>query len=151
MLITQTAGRAGRGEIPGRVIVQSYNPEHYAVQCGIRQDYEGFYRAELAMRRQLFFPPFSRLVKLTFQNEDEAKAMQAAGVVRDAFRAAFAGQEGQQVLGPTPASIARFRDVYRFCLLIKTAELEAVQQFLRGQGLQLRMDVVIDIDPISTL
>ena len=103
------------------------------------------------MRRQLFFPPFSRLVKLIFQNEDEAKAAQAASLVKEAFCAAFAGQAQHQILGPSPALIAKFRNVYRFCLLIKTAELGDVQRFLREQGLQLRMDVVIDIDPISTL
>jgi len=151
MLITQTAGRAGRGTVPGHVVVQSYNPEHYAVQCGIRQDYEGFYRAELAMRRQLFFPPFSRLVKLTFQNEQEQKAQEAAMCFRDSFASAFVEDDTQQIIGPSPAIIANFRGIYRFCLLIKTGRLEAVQDFLRAREMQLRMDVIIDIDPISTL
>ena len=151
MLITQTAGRAGRGEMPGRVVVQSYNPEHYAVQCGIHQDYEGFYRAELGLRRQLFFPPFSRLIKLTFQHEAEDKAQAAAQAVRDAFRQIFPDQATQQIVGPAPAAIAKFRGIYRYCLLIKTADLAAAQAFLRDQKLQLRMDVIIDIDPLATL
>ena len=151
MLITQTAGRAGRGEIPGRVIVQSYNPEHYAVQCGMRQDYEGFYAAEAAMRRQLFFPPFSRIVKLTFQNEKEAEALAEATAVRGHFRQRFAGQQGQQIIGPAPAMIASYRGVFRFCLLIKSADLAAVQQFLRSERLHLRPAVQIDIDPITTM
>ena len=151
MLITQTAGRAGRGQIPGRVVVQSYNPEHYAVQCGLHQDYAGFYAAEIALRRQLFYPPFSRLVKITFQNEDETAARHAAEEIRDAFGRAFAGDPQQQIIGPAPALIACFRGVYRFCLLIKSGKLPAVQVFLREQGLQLRTDAAIDIDPLSTM
>ena len=151
MLITQTAGRAGRGDVPGRVVVQSYNPEHYAVQCGIHQDYPGFFTAEAAMRQQLFFPPFSRIVKLTFQHEDEAKALAAATKVKEAFQRVFAGKKQQQILGPAPAMIANYRGIFRFCLLIKTAELCLVQQFLREEGLHLRPEIQIDIDPLTTM
>lgn len=151
MLITQTAGRAGRGDVPGRVVVQSYNPEHYAVQCGIRQDYQGFYEAEAAMRRQLFFPPFSRIVKLTFQHEKEEEALGAAATVKEHFQQSFKGQKNQQIIGPAPAMIANYRGIFRFCLLIKTAELSAVQVFLRTEQLHLRPEVQIDVDPITTM
>ena len=151
MLITQTAGRAGRGRVKGRVVVQSYNPEHYAVETGIRQDYHGFYEQEIRLRQQLFYPPFSRLVKLTFQNEQEEKALLEAKKLRDAFSAAFAGDARQQLIGPAPAIIAKFRNIYRYCVLIKSGDLPQVQAFLRAQGLQLRADVLIDIDPITTM
>lgn len=151
MLITQTAGRAGRGDVPGKVVVQGYSPEHYAVQAALKQDYEAFYREEIAIREQLFYPPFSRLVKLIVQHEEEAAARQEACRIQENFLTAFAGREGQQIIGPAPALIARFREVYRFVLLIKTADLAAVREFLRSEGLATRNDVLIDVDPIMTM
>ena len=151
MLITQTAGRAGRHTEQGRVIIQTYNPEHYAVTCGIVQDYEGFYAQELKLRQQLFYPPYSRLVKLLYQNEDEQAARSGAAQLIAAFQQQFRGDKRQQAIGPSPAVIARLRGIYRFVVLIKTADLPAVQAFLRAQGLHLRTDVAIDIDPITML
>lgn len=151
MLITQTAGRAGRHTEQGRVVIQTYNPEHYAVTCGISQDYEGFFRQELALRQQLFYPPYSRLIKLLFQNEAEAEAnRQAAAFVR-LFQNHFPGKRTQQIIGPSPAVIACLRGTYRYVVLIKTADIQAVQVFLREQNLHLRADVAIDIDPITML
>ncbi len=151
MLITQTAGRAGRHTEQGRVIIQTYNPQHYAVTCGIAQDYEGFYAQELALRQQLFYPPYSRLVKLLYQNEEEQVARSGAAELIAAFNQRFRGDKKQQIIGPSPAVIARLRGIYRFVVLIKTADLPAVQAFLREQGLHLRTDVAIDIDPITML
>ncbi|MBR4695592.1 MAG: primosomal protein N', partial [Selenomonadaceae bacterium] len=126
-----------------------YNPGHYAVACGIAQDYEGFYRQEIVMRRQLFYPPFSRLVKLVFHHGEENRARgNAAGFV-EGFRNHFLEEEWQQAIGPSPAMIANFRGTYRFVVLIKTGDLPAVQDFLRQEGLHLRTDVAIDIDPIT--
>ena len=149
MLITQTAGRAGRHETRGQVVIQTYNPTHYAVTCGIRQDYEGFFHKEIALRQELFYPPYSRLVKLLYQNASEVKAKAEAEALVKAFELAFAGREGHQVIGPAPAVIACFRGIYRFVVLIKTADLPAVHDFLKEQQLHLRADVAIDIDPIT--
>lgn len=151
MLITQTAGRAGRRGLRGEVVIQTYNPDHYAVTCGIRQDYEGFFAKELTLRRELFYPPFSRLIKLLYQSEDEAKARAEAEVLIEHFAQAFAGQDNQKILGPSPAMIACFRGIYRFVVLIKTGNLPATQEFLRAEGLHLRTDVAIDIDPLTML
>lgn len=149
MLITQTAGRAGRHEQRGEVVIQTYNPTHYAVACGIRQDYEGFFQKELALRKELFYPPYSRLVKLLYQDEDETKAREKAMSLVKAFELHFAGQHGHQIIGPAPAVIACFRGIYRFVVLIKTADLAAVHDFLKEEKLHLRADVAIDIDPIT--
>ena len=156
MLITQTAGRAGRGEVTGQVVVQSYNPEHYAVKAGIAQDYELFAQEELKMRRSLFFPPYSRLIKLIVQNTDESVAMQYAKEIAAHFKSAFPGERDkngrkQQIIGPSPAMIAKFRDTYRFCLLIKTEDVHEASDFLRNEGLHLEASVAIDVDPISTM
>lgn len=157
MLITQTAGRAGRhvdGARRGKVLVQTYNTEHYAVQCGIRQDYAGFYAEEIKLRRALGYPPFTRLVKLLFQAEDEAAARDRAAAFVAASRQQLAGGSGGpafEVIGPAPALVAKLRGIYRFVVLIKAAELAPVQAFLRQQQMHLRTDVAIDIDPITMM
>ena len=162
MLITQTAGRAGRhavGETAvsgreafcGHVIVQSYHPEHYAVSCGIAQDYEGFYQREIVMRQRLFYPPFSRLVKLLFQHGEEDTARRNAAGLVERFRQSFPDETGHPAIGPSPALISNFRGIFRFVVLIKTADLARVQNFLRQEGMHLRTDVAIDIDPIAML
>lgn len=149
MLITQASGRAGRGDVPGRVLVQCYTPEHYAVHFAIAQDYQSFYEKELEMRRMLFFPPFCRLIKLTFHDENGEKARTEAESFRSRFVETFNGDEHHRLIGPAPAVVEKFRGVYRFDVLIKTAALPEAQEFLRKDGLHLRQDVWIDIDPIS--
>ncbi|MBR1886323.1 MAG: primosomal protein N' [Schwartzia sp.] len=149
MLITQAAGRAGRGEKPGHVIVQCYMPEHYAVKTALAQDYESFFKKELEMRRALFFPPFCRLVKLTFLNENGNRAKGEAEAFHQRFLVAFGENDAQRFIGPVPALIEKYRGVYRFDVLIKTADLPALRDFLRQDGLHLRQDVWIDIDPVS--
>lgn len=147
-LITQTAGRAGRGEIPGRVIVQCYNPEHYAVRRALAQDYQGFYEAEIEFRRALLFPPFCRLIKLTFLHEKEAAARDNAAQAKEMLADAVPEGVRCQILGPAPAVVAQFKGVYRFTLLLKTDDLTAVQHVLRQAQMERRTDVLIDIDPI---
>lgn len=151
MLITQTAGRGGRGTVPGHVIVQAYCPEHYALSCGIRQDYEGFFSQEILLRKELFYPPFSRLVKLLFQHEDENGARQHGSELVEQFRQRFTGTNDHQIIGPSPAVVSNFRGIYRFVVLIKTAKLTEVQTFLHEAGMHLRTDVAIDIDPITMM
>ena len=151
MLITQTAGRAGRGEKPGQVVVQCYNPQHYAVQCGLAQDYDAFYAKESTARRELFYPPFSRLVKLTFLHKDENEARRRAAEFVEKFTAYFIEDESQQILGPAPALMARLHNVYRFVALIKSGDLTLTRQFLRRENLHTDNDVLIDIDPIMTI
>ena len=151
MLITQTAGRAGRGAIPGNVIVQSYRPEHNAVACGVRQDYESFFHEEMQIRKALFYPPYSRIIKLVFQHEDEAKAREMAQELKDHFLECFGlNNPLQQCIGPAPAMMARLRGISRFVVLIKTAQLEAVQSFLKSNDIDKNMQVMVDIDPITT-
>lgn len=150
MLITQTAGRAGRGSIPGRVVVQCYNPEHFAVQTGIAQDYNGFFRQEMKLRQALFNPPYSRLIKLIFQSQQEREARQIAVNLKDAYHAAFGNNAIFQAIGPAPAMISCLRGVYRYVLLLKTGDIWQVLNFLRQQGMADNMQVAVDIDPLTT-
>ena len=150
MLITQTAGRAGRGEVPGRVVVQCYNPGHFAVKTGIQQDYEAFFREEMKLRRVLFNPPFSRIIKLVFQHEEEREARRRAEKLKADFQQEFGGNPLQQTVGPAPAMMSWLRGVYRFSLLIKTGDIESVLRFLRRQGVESDMGIMVDIDPLTT-
>ncbi|MBD3879832.1 MAG: primosomal protein N' [Quinella sp. 1Q5] len=145
-LITQAAGRAGRANLPGKVIVQAYNVEAAAIRFGCEQSYEKFFANELPQRKEAFFPPFCRMVKLIFMNKDEAKAKDFAKKIRAAFRA----EVSKEIFGPIPAAIANLRGVYRFVLLIKTLDLPSVRNFLLAHGLPMRDDIIIDIDPLTT-
>ena len=149
MLITQTAGRAGRHGARGEVIVQTYNPEHYAVRTAMRQDYDEFYAQEIELRRELFYPPFSRLVKLLFHAVNRDGIWGEAQAFVDEFQKTYAGQSGYVAIGPSPALIEKERDEYRFVVLLKTNALSNVQKYLRTRELHLRNDIAIDIDPIA--
>lgn len=139
-LLTQVAGRAGRGAIPGRVILQTFAPQHYAIRSVVDHDYEGFYRAELEQRRALGYPPTGHLLRVlvTAPQTDAARsaAEQLADLARSgAERLAPSGPAdwkrlvpATEVLGPAPAPIARLRDRDRFQLLVKSAEDKIVRE-----------------------
>ena len=150
MLITQTAGRAGRGEIPGRVVVQCYNPEHFAVQTGMAQNYGEFFKQEMRLRQALFNPPYSRLIKLIFQSPQEQEAKKMAIDLRDAYQAVFGDSTVYQAVGPAPAMMSCLRGIYRYVLLLKTGDIWGVLDFLRQQGMAGNMQVAVDIDPLTT-
>ena len=151
-LITQAAGRAGRADLPGKVIVQAYDINAAAIRFGCEQSYEKFYANELPQRKEIFFPPFCRLVKLIFMHKDETKAKTFAKNVRAEFRAEVTKKSStrQEIFGPIPAAIAKLKDIYRFVLLIKSEDLLEVRKFLREHNLHKREDVYIDIDPLTT-
>ncbi len=149
-LITQTAGRAGRGHEKGQVVVQTYNLEHYAVQCGIAQNYERFYHEELSLRHAMYYPPFCNLIKLVVQQDIEAKALAKANEVKNAFKKHFVDDKQNIIMGPAPAIIANFKGIYRFNLLIKTGNLQAVQDFLYSLNVHKDVNIAIDINPINT-
>lgn len=151
-LITQAAGRAGRADLPGKVIVQAYNVDAPAIRFGCAQDYEKFYAVELPQRREVFFPPFCRLVKLIVMSTDENKAKTLGKKIVKAFKAEVVenSEERQEIYGPIRAAIAKLRGVFRFSVIIKSQNLEAVRNFLRAHDLHRRTDVYIDIDPSTT-
>ena len=151
-LITQAAGRAGRADLPGKVIVQAYNVDAPAIRFGCAQDYEKFAASEFPQREEIFFPPFSRMVKLIFTNKDELKAKKFAKEIVKAFREEIAAvsEDRQEIMGPIPAAIAKLRGLFRFSVVIKSANLEEVQLFLRVHKLNRRDDVSIDFDPTTT-
>lgn len=151
-LIMQAAGRAGRADLPGKVIVQAYNVDATAVRFGCAHDYEKFAANELPLRRDVFFPPFCRLVKLIFTGTDADKAKSNAKDFVKLFRTELGKKKSarHEAFGPIAAAIAKLRGVYRFAVLIKTEDLTRVRIFLTAHDLHKRTDVIIDIDPLTT-
>lgn len=151
-LITQAAGRAGRADLPGKVIVQAYNCDAAAIRFGCAQDYEKFFANELPQREEVFFPPFCRLIKLIISSANEDVAKNIAKKIRLLFRDEVAkkSSERQEIFGPIPAAIANLRGVYRFVLLIKSAKFIDALNFLRAHDFHKRDDIIIDIDPQTT-
>lgn len=147
MLITQAAGRAGRAELKGKVVVQAYNPDHEAVVFGCRQDYDSFCKYELPLRKELMYPPYSRMIKLIFTGKDEAKVQAKAQEIVNIFDEEFEMGGGSEAMGPAPAIVAKYKDIYRFVVIIKTTELNRVIDFLRKYQINIRDDIIIDIDP----
>ncbi|MET3557432.1 primosomal protein N' (replication factor Y) [Streptococcus rupicaprae] len=127
-LLTQVAGRAGRADKPGQVIIQTYNPDHYAIRFAKDQDYEGFYHYEMAIRRQLRYPPYVYTVALTLSHKDETFVAQQAYRVMGLLREQLSDQV--QLLGPTPKPIARTHNLYHYQILIKYRFEEHLTQVL---------------------
>lgn len=150
-LLTQTAGRAGRGQEQGNVVIQTYDPDHYAIRTAARQDYEAFYREELSYRKELFYPPYSQLIKLTFLDMIEEKAVARANTVADALEIRCADLARTEILGPFGAAIEKIRNHYRVNLLIKTTEIDMVKQVLREMGLHHADELILDIDPTNAM
>ena len=151
-LITQAAGRAGRGDLPGKVIVQTYNTEADAVKFACQQDFLSFYNVEIIKRELLFFPPFCRLIKLIFTSKKKEKAVDAAERIINSFNLEVVknSETRHEIWGPIPAIIENLRGEFRFVVLIKTLDLEIVRGFLRFHNLHAAANVQIDFDPLST-
>lgn len=151
-LITQAAGRAGRADLPGKVIVQAYNSGAEVLALACRQDFKTFAARELPRREFLFFPPFSRLVKLIFSSKDEARARDFAERIANSFKLEVipASAARQEIHGPIAAAVANLRGEFRFSVLIKSLDLDVVRGFLRFHELQKSPEVQIDFDPTFT-
>ena len=116
-LLTQVAGRAGRAEKAGQVLIQSYNPQHYAIRFAKEQDYEGFYTYEMGIRRQLGYPPYYFTIGITLSHKKEEEVVKRAYEVMNILRSGLS--ENSNILGPTPKPIARTHNLYHYQILIK--------------------------------
>ncbi|MDD5634219.1 MAG: primosomal protein N', partial [Candidatus Omnitrophica bacterium] len=127
-LITQVAGRAGRGDLGGEVIVQSYTPEHYAVSLAAKHDYHGFYDREIIARKELNFPPFVSLVKITLKARKEDSVTKSA---EDLARLLGEKIKDISILGPAPSPMPKLRGYFRWNILIKSHDREKIVKDLR--------------------
>ncbi|HBY61958.1 MAG TPA: primosomal protein N', partial [Solibacterales bacterium] len=151
-LLTQVAGRAGRGELPGQVILQTINPDHYAVQFAAAQDYGLFYEKELNFRRLMRYPPFAALANIVVRAAKQEDALRMSTEIADTIP-----KQDLKVLGPAEAPVPRLRQEFRYQLLIKATsrkKLNATLQSLRQYAQEKSWSptaLVIDVDPLSLL
>jgi primosomal protein N' (replication factor Y) len=122
-LLTQAAGRAGRGESPGQVVIQSYQPEHYSIRWAAKQDYESFYREEMMYRELAGYPPAAHLLMVQIFSSVEEEGMKLGQEIRNVLEA-YTRENQIALIGPANASLAKINDVYRFCLLLKHKQKE---------------------------
>jgi primosomal protein N' (replication factor Y) (superfamily II helicase) len=147
-ILTQVAGRAGRGLLGGRVVLQTYQPDHYAIQAAAKHDFDGFYAQEIGYRRDLGYPPFRRLVRMVFRSENEARAQadaeEAASMLRR--RLDKLKMTGTELIGPAPCFFSRVNQVYRWHLFLRGPDpVAALRGFEPGRGWY------VDIDPVDVL
>jgi primosomal protein N' (replication factor Y) len=153
-LLTQVAGRAGRGEQLGEAIVQTLYPEHYSIQLACRQDFAAFYEREMEFRRAMRYPPLVALVNTVVHSKTFSRAMDDAAAIVDAVRTADGGRRELRVLGPAPAPLGKLRGEYRAQLLVKGTNRKRIREALQA-AIAARPDlqrrVVVDVDPLSVL
>ncbi len=144
-LLTQVAGRSGRADKPGRVILQTYSPDHPAIACAVRQDFEGFAEQELRYREALAYPPFTAL--LLYRSEGDA--MEAARLALEAQQARLSAVPGLRLLGPLEAPVPKVRDRFRMHLLVKARQRGGISAALVAAPLVPGSNVVLDRDPLN--
>lgn len=159
-LLTQVAGRAGRGERPGTVIIQTYFPNHYSLRYACAQDYQKFFEQEIQYRRRFRYPPFTALANLVVHDRNRGKAEKLACQLAATLlenRARFSSQRRMRVLGPAAAALERIKGQYRFQVLIKTTSRRELRQVLEKSVATLRQKraglkkILIDIDPLTLM
>ena len=171
-LLTQAVGRAGRGALPGEAVIQTYQPEHYAVTYAAGQDYEGFYNEEILYRELGGYPPAAHMLAVQIFAREESRGQSLAEALAECVRGEMPAERGQerkdaaqtggerdrmQIIGPAPAAIGRINDIFRFVFYVKCAKYDTlvkVKDVLEEkiQGEQLRTEVVqFDFDPANTL
>ncbi|MGH9488977.1 MAG: replication restart helicase PriA [Terriglobales bacterium] len=153
-LLTQVAGRAGRGELPGEVILQLLHPQHYAVEAALRADFSAFFAQEARFRRLMFYPPFAAMAGVRIRHRDYDRALAWATEAGQFLEARVASAPGIRVIGPAPAPVARLKTEHRFQFLLKSARraplaalLGSLRQFAATRFAATAL--AIDVDPIS--
>jgi primosomal protein N' (replication factor Y) len=150
-LLVQAAGRAGRGPIPGQVIIQTFQPDHPIIRMALRQDYHGFYNEEISLRKSLGYPPFSSILRIEISSKLQKQAEKTAAILKQLIDERLDSVEDDiQILGPAPCPIWRLRKRFRMQIILKAESWELLQS-LGNYLLRCRWDsdvrVVFDMDP----
>jgi primosomal protein N' (replication factor Y) len=156
-IITQAGGRSGRGKQSGKVIIQTYDPENQCFNKAREHDYEGFFEDEILMRKEVLYPPFSRIVSLRVEGNKEervVKTITALRMVADGFLKK--STKGISILGPAPAFLVRLKGKYRWQMLIKGRNVRTLHDFVRqvktafDRGRHQGTALLVDVDPVGT-
>jgi primosomal protein N' (replication factor Y) (superfamily II helicase) len=149
------AGRAGRGETPGKVVLQTYHPDHYAIQFAQKHDYASFYEKEVRFRRWMHYPPFNALANVLVRSDKLEQALKWTGLLGRWFETTR--NEGLRVLGPSVAPIMRLKRDYRYHFIVKAASREKLNTALRKmlvfaeEQKITRTQIIVDVDALSLL
>ncbi|MCE5322764.1 primosomal protein N' [bacterium] len=154
-LVSQVAGRSGRGKRPGEVVIQTFDPEQYAIKCAVNHDYTAFYEIELEERRELDYPPFGSLVNIISRdkNDNEAKA-RLTRLFAAIKSGRMANRMGVTIMEPQPAVLSKLRGEYRWHMLLRSVDRQKMLDLLNGvfdSNPALRRQIGVDVDPISML
>ncbi len=153
-LLTQAAGRAGRGSQPGIVLIQTVFPDHYAIRCAAAQDYQAFYAKEIDFRRHMRYPPFGALANLLIRAADQEEALARSQAISDLLKPP---PKDIRIMGPAPAAVPKLKAEFRYQMLLKStsrARLAEVVQKIRQHTVTEKWSpstLAIDIDPVSLL
>jgi primosomal protein N' (replication factor Y) len=154
-LLTQVAGRAGRGELAGRVLIQTFYPEHYAIQDAVKQDYAAFFERELHFRRMMAYPPFTSLANVIVRDTNLEKAIRWSRQLSEYFSPHDG--KGVRILGPATAPLARLKKEHRFQFLLKSPRRSVLTKVLGGAMAYCETKeipetaVLVDMDPLNLL
>lgn len=154
-LLTQAAGRAGRSSLPGEVVIQTYNPEHYAVVHAANQDYEGFYEEEISYRELMDYPPAANMMAVLMLSENELTGSAHARELADEIKRKFQ-QERPLLIGPSAATVGKISDIYRYVFYVKHRNYkilidikDSMEKFIAQKGWDTE-SVQFDFNPMST-
>lgn len=159
-LLTQVSGRAGRSSRPGRVIIQTFMPDHYVLECATRHDYQAFYEKEAVLRKKLCYPPFGRLINLRFSGRNnevlEKTVFKIADVAKEVVKAQGVLKK-VEIFGPSPAPRHKIKDRFRWQILLKSESIGAIRMLcatlisMRSKLIPTSVTFEVDVDPISLL
>jgi primosomal protein N' (replication factor Y) len=161
-LLTQVAGRAGRGDLPGRVFIQTFNPGHYSIQLAQSQDYGAFYGREIQFRKATAYPPFVRLINLRLEANSEGRLQKFAqgleALVQRILKSERRFREQVEALGPAMAPLARLKGKHRWQMLFKARRWSTLHEFMEQllaraeEAIPVRgVKMVVDVDPVYML
>ena len=153
-LLTQVAGRAGRGKTAGKVIIQTYTPDHYAIQCAIKHDYNAFYEQEMVFRKQLELPPYAHMINIVMRSKDKEKAMESAQALAKIIK-----QKSKDfkinMTGPSVMPVAKLRGYFRCGIIIKDKDVFRINDILRKSfeiwKVSSKVKVTVDVDPLMVV
>ncbi|HDZ61666.1 MAG TPA: primosomal protein N', partial [Nitrospirae bacterium] len=152
-LFTQLAGRSGRGTLPGKVYIQSFSQDHYVFDYVKKHDYDGFYKKELALRKELSYPPFSRLIRIVFSFKTKKDANKTIADISEKIKGL--NIQGAIVLGPAPAPVEKIRNMWRWHLILKGNNSKLMRQaaslILEQVSHMKNVRTEVDVDPINLL
>ena len=158
-LLTQVAGRAGRGDVPGQVIIQTHNPDHYLYEYVKNHDFENFYDKEIRIRERLNFPPFTRLASIEIESEVESMGIALAGKLKISLEKIIRSTSGVELLGPSRAALYMINNRFRWHLILRAIGASELQNVLNKceelnenkKHIPAKTKVTIDVDPINML